>query len=122
MVIGANLYRYVYRGSSITNTMSARHILDYLKCYDILQDFLVSEGLMERYRDEFTTVIGRSLFYHSTNVMESGLTEAEKAQYLRHMLILKLGFVEHGQALRALSCAELQALLRDGSGSEAHSK
>jgi hypothetical protein len=111
-VIPDNLYRYVYRDSSITNTTSEKHIVDYFKCYNILQSFLLSEELMERYRQEFAGAIGRSLFYHSKSVVTSSISEDEKAEYLRHMLMLKIGFLEHGERLGALSTAELQELIQ----------
>ena len=115
-VIDANVYRYVYRGGSITNSTSARHILDYFKCFELLKKFLMAEGLLKRYRLEFTDAIGRSLHYHSKNVMNSTMSEAEKIQYLRQMLILKLGFLQFDNRMRVLDGATLQDLLRNATG------
>lgn len=110
-VIRDPLYCYVSRGDSITNTSSARHIVDYFRVYDILFEFLRSEGLLARYREELIEKIGKSLRYHTLNVTESDMGQDDKLQYLRYMLMLKLGYLELSDRLQGLEIESLQALL-----------
>ena len=51
--------------------------------------------------------------HHFKDVVTSSISEDEKAQYLRHMLMLKTGFLEHGERLGALSTAELQEAIQN---------
>lgn len=106
-----NLYRYVYRETSITRTTSAKHITDYFKVYDLLQTFLEAEGLRERYRVEFRNIFNAGLAYHASNVTSSALDEAEKRQYLRTMLMLKLSYLEYRDPLHDLDAQMLQELI-----------
>ncbi|CUH65528.1 putative glycosyltransferase EpsJ [Thalassovita gelatinovora] len=105
------LYQYVVRENSITNSYSARHIIDYFRTYDTLWDFFSTEDLLNRYHEEFFVKIGKSLRYHTNMIVDSGLDEGEKAQYVRHMLLLKLAYLEYNSKLRDLDKESLQLML-----------
>lgn len=101
-VIPDPLYCYVQREDSITNSTSSKHILDYLRTFDILTDFLEEEGLTNRYRDEMVSMIGRTLNYHGRSVIASQLKPEERAQYLKYMLMLKFAYLEYNEQFRSL--------------------
>jgi len=110
-IISDPLYCYVQRTGSITKTVSARHIIDYFRTYDVLSNFLQTENLSERYGEEFITKIGKSLHYHTQGLSDSGLGQADKLQYMRYMLMLKLSYLEYDEKLREMDTATLQNLL-----------
>lgn len=96
------LYMYVVREKSTTTSYSAKHIIDYFKCFDVLMDFLHDENLAEKYQDKFLEFTNSNLHYHAGNVLASPMPSADKQQYLRHMLMLKTGFFSRWEELRAL--------------------
>lgn len=110
-VIPDPLYCYVVREGSITHSTSPRHIIDHFKVYDLLTDFLASEGLLERYRSELIEMIGKTLNYHTRFVIESDMSAEKCQQYMRYMLMLKLAYLEHNDKLRTLEPSVLQDLL-----------
>lgn len=117
-VIAGDYYQYVLRNGSRTHSASAKHILDYFRVYDILGGFLKQEGLQSRYEAEFTTQIGKMLAYHASGVIKSDMPDDEKSQYLRHMLLLKIGFLAHNDALLELDARALQRLLLNATGAD----
>lgn len=93
-IIDDRLYFYLERDNSATYTYSSKHLIDYFKVFDVLNDFLVKNNLMGRYRNEFLDYIDRGVRFHSKNVLKSSMEEAQLRQYLRHFLMLKIGFLE----------------------------
>ena len=110
-IISTALYCYVVRRNSITNSMSPRHIIDYFRTYDVLYDFLEAEDLLDRYYGDLVVKIGKSLHYHAQTVVDADRDEAELAQYVRHLLMLKLAYLEYNDKLRALDLGALKDLL-----------
>jgi glycosyltransferase involved in cell wall biosynthesis len=110
-VIPDPLYCYVMREGSIIRSSSPRHIIDHFKVYDLLSDFLISEGLMERYRNELIEMIGKTLNYHSHFVMGADMQTDDSQQYMRYMLMLKLAYLAHNEQLRTLEQSVIQDLL-----------
>ncbi|MYM55835.1 glycosyltransferase family 2 protein [Thalassovita mangrovi] len=110
-IIQDALYYYVVRRGSATNSYSARHIIDYFRTYDMLWDFLESEGLMERYQDDFFEKIAQSLHYHTKMIAETAMDEADKNQYVRHMLLMKLAYITFNSKLRELDTETLRLML-----------
>lgn len=93
-IIDDRLYYYLEREDSATNTYSSKHLIDYFKVFDVLYEFLVKNNLVQRYRNEFFDYIDRGVRFHSRNVLKSGMEEEQLRQYLRHFLMLKVGFLE----------------------------
>jgi hypothetical protein len=85
-------YFYLKREGSITYSASERHMMDHFKVFDILLDFLCENDLLDRYDKQFVTQIGNRLSYHAGNVLKFDLPEKNKAQYLRHMLMMARGY------------------------------
>ena len=110
-VIPGDFYQYVIREGSKTHSATPQHIIDYFKTYDIFDDFLRQEELQVRYQADFVRKIGKSLFYHASGVANSNMVEEQKAQYLRHMLMLKLGYLENLDLLRDLDAEMLQKMI-----------
>ncbi|EFK95829.1 glycosyl transferase, group 2 family protein [sediment metagenome] len=101
-IISDELYVYVLRENSTTSSYSAKHIMDYFRCFDVLIDFLQAENLAEKYQDKFLEFANSNLHYHAGNVLASNLSSADKEQYLRHMLMMKTGFFLRREELRTL--------------------
>ena len=84
-------YNYLVRGDSATMTVSDKHILDYLRVFKVLYEFLHQSNLINRYRKEFNTVLNAGFRFHTNNVMESEMPQEEKDQYLSLLLMAKFG-------------------------------
>ncbi|MYM55836.1 glycosyltransferase family 2 protein [Thalassovita mangrovi] len=109
------LYHYVIRDKSITNSFGPKHIIDYFRVFDVLWNFLDDEGLSDLYRHKFEEQMGKELHYHTETLASSDLPEEEKTQYVRHMLLLKLAYLEHSEQLRGLDLPTLRGLLLNAS-------
>lgn len=110
-IISNHLYFYLGREDSVTFTTSSKHIIDYLKVFDILYDFLMREGLMPRYKLAFFWAFERAIGYHGFNASEGQMIDKEKKQYLRHLLFAKIGFLECYDNIKTKSTDELLAHL-----------
>lgn len=110
-VISGDFYQYHIRAGSITNSYSFKHIFDHFKVFEILEDFLLRENLMERYGKEFIERMRRSLSFHAGNVLASQMSEKEKEQYLRFALILLLGYLQNKPHLQNASPETLRSLI-----------
>jgi len=106
------LYQYVTRPASIMAMSGADFVLDYFRCFELLADFLLAQGLTERYLPSLYRCLGANLYHHAEIVLASDMDEVSKDQYLRQLLILKLGFVQHHARLRGRHGPELLELLR----------
>jgi glycosyltransferase involved in cell wall biosynthesis len=99
--IDESLYNYLVRGGSVTTTFSDKHIIDYFKIYGILFDQLNRLDLDRYHTQHFFEYIDAGMIFHSTNVVNSNMLEPEKQQYLRHLLMLKVSFIEtHGYLVK----------------------
>ncbi len=111
-VIPGEFYRYHIRAGSTTQSYSAKHIIDHFKVFDILDEFLAREGLVERYGADFVVRICRSLSFHASNVLSSSMDEKDKEQYLRLCLMLKLAYLDLKSRFRDVPSTTLQSLLQ----------
>lgn len=111
-VIPEDLYRYVIRPGSITSSYNARHIIDHFKTFELLDDFLVREGLVERYGEDFTERVRRSLSFVASNIISSNMDERQKEQSLRFCYMLKYGYLSHKDRLRNVPSSTLQSLIQ----------
>jgi glycosyltransferase involved in cell wall biosynthesis len=105
-------YFYLMRDGSITFSASERHQMDHFKVFDILLDFLWENDLVGRYGKQFATQIGNRLSYHAGNVLKFDVPEKNKAQYLRHMLMMARGYQEFHVELHEASRDDLIALFK----------
>lgn len=110
-VITGDFYRYLIRAGSTTHSYGPKHIIDHFKVFDILDDFLIREGLVGRYGKDFNERICRSLTFHASNVILSGMEEREKEQYLRFCLMLKMAYIDSKDRFRNVPSTTLQCLL-----------
>ena len=83
------LYYYCERKESIVRTYSEKHIIDYLKVFDILYDFLIEYDLCKK---DFLEQFHIAIRFHSSNIFASNMNDNLKTQYLRHLLLVKTGF------------------------------
>jgi len=110
--IPESLYSYLVRPNSISTTASSKHLTDYFKVFDVLLDFLEKEGIEGQHFDNFLDYVDRSIAHHATIGAQHGLEEEEQAQYLRHLLAFKTGYIENRRLVANKSSSELVPLLQ----------
>lgn len=110
-IIDDSLYYYLVRPDSATTTYSSKHLIDYIKVFEVLLNFLKDNEIIEHYRDEFVEYVESGIKYHSNNVVESNISKDELKQYLSHFLMLKIAFFEYGDFVETKTKDELLALL-----------
>jgi hypothetical protein len=85
-------YNYLVRGNSITLSTSDKHLLDHLRVFYILYDFLLKEGLEVRYEREFWNAVDNSLHFHAKNVINNNqLSDFFKSEYLMILFTIRPG-------------------------------
>lgn len=100
-------YNYVRRDTSITRTYSEKHLIDYLRVFSILKEFLLSRGLYGRYQQEFWDTFNGAMRFHSKNVFNGDSRLDEKEAYLRELLMLKWAFSGYHDLTRLMPAKEL---------------
>jgi glycosyltransferase involved in cell wall biosynthesis len=110
-------YFYFKRDGSITFSASERHQLDHFKVFDILLDFLWENDLVDRYHEEFAAQIGSRLTYHANNVVDFDVPEKDKVQYLRHMLMMTIGYQDSHAELHGASSEDLAGRFKESRAS-----
>ncbi len=116
------LYTYMVREGSITTTYSEKHILDYFKGFEVLQQYLEDNDLLVDYENNFLTFINGSLRFHSNNVINSGAQPKVIELYLKQLLLLKYSFIDNRELLCNKTTKELFTLLAGNSTSFYKSK
>lgn len=82
-------YNYVSHNQSVTNTISPKHLIDFLTVFEVLELFLRKENLWDRYRNEYIDAVGNAIKYHARNVIQSNMNLSEKSDYLRKLLLIR---------------------------------
>lgn len=93
-ILDKSLCFYLKRNDSTTLTNSPKHMIDYLKVFDLLREFLIEKKLFDKHKTSFYKSVDRAMKFHSSNVLKSHLSDEDKRQYLSHLLILKIGYLE----------------------------
>lgn len=107
-IIQDRLYHYLIRPDSITASYSAKHIMDYFQGFELLLDFLEENDLINRYKSEFLSYIDTNMTFYSTKILESSMDKYSKSLYLRHLLIMKVGFISLMEKIKSKSLDELE--------------
>lgn len=105
------LYHYLIRDNSITAGYTSKHLLDYYHVFNLLSIFLKNNKLQKYYNDEFNQYIMRGVHYHSQQVLKANLSEGKIQQYLRHLLMLKIAFLEYRTLIDNTETDEIRSLL-----------
>ena len=111
-VIEDRLYQYFIREESITTSYSAKHIIDYYHGFEVLLRFLEDNKILNRYKDDFIEYINSNMRFHSDNVISSNMEKADLEQYLRHLLMFKIAFLENRELLKHKNLGDLLILLK----------
>lgn len=111
-VIEDRLYQYFIRQASITTSYSPKHIIDYFNGFELLLKFLDENQLTKHYQKEFIAYVNSNLRFHSDNLVGSGMRKSDLEQYLRNMLLLKIGFLENREILKTKNLGELLEWLK----------
>jgi hypothetical protein len=118
-VIPGAYYQYRARAGSITNSHSFKHLIDHFRIFDIVDNFLIREGLAQQYGSHFIGRICRSLSFYASKIVSSDMEENDKEQYLRFSLMLQVGYVEYKDRLRDAHATTLQSLIAKTESSDA---
>jgi len=111
-IIDDILYNYSIRLSSITSSFTEKHIFDYFKGFELLMGFLAKNSLINRYKKEFEVYVDTNMRFYSQRVLEcSDMNTPQKEQYLRQLLMMKIGFLELFSLLRLKKIDSLYGLL-----------
>jgi glycosyltransferase involved in cell wall biosynthesis len=105
--IREGFYKYLKRLGSITNTYGAKNVLDYIRVFDLLKEFLINEGVFDVYKEEFESAVRGQIYYHALTVLKRKIGHEEERQYLRHLLLLKNSYLKSDDEFRVLSVDEL---------------
>jgi len=109
------LYDYLVRDGSVTTTFSDKHIIDYFKIYGILFNELHRLEFNKNHLTHLFEYVDAGMNFHSTNVVNSTMNDSDKQQYFRHLLMLKVSFIESYSYLVERPQAELLSLLKTAS-------
>ena len=97
--IGTVLYSYVERTGNITCSYGDKHMMDYLRMFDIVKQDMVAQGTYDRQKDRFAAWIAGHIGYHERFVSRRHQGDDVWA-YVRHLEILKRGYQELDDTLR----------------------
>lgn len=110
--IGTVLYSYVERTGNITGSHGDKHMMDYLRMFDIVKQDMAELGIYDRQKDRFTTWIDGHIGYHERFVSRRHQGDDVSA-YVRHLQILKRGYQDLDDTLRRQNeTLNLNTLLR----------
>jgi len=112
-VIKDALYFYLVRDQSIINSVTDKHIIDYLKGFEILSKFLKENNLSQHYVDKFHLFIRGNFNYFTKSIIDSQLSLDKKNQYLRFLILFRITFVENFNKFRYLGVSDLLARLNE---------
>jgi len=112
-IIDNNLYTYLVRSTSVSATFSAKHIIDTFKVLEILSTFLSVNDIYSLHKNKFKELVDSTVLSHSNRVSISKMSEKEKNQYLRYMLLLKLSFSEYMDDLKLKRHDELIEIIQN---------
>jgi glycosyltransferase involved in cell wall biosynthesis len=105
-------YNYLQHASSITNTRSAKHVIDLFKAFDYFISHLKRRNLLERYRDVVVKLIENSVryFIKQTQLQDSS-NSPRMAGLTRFCELLAIQYQAGNQIARYLRAAQLEAIL-----------
>ncbi len=101
------LYRYLIRDQSIMNSVSDKHIIDYLKGFEIISEFLKENDLSLHYEEEFHRFIQGNFNYYAKFILNSTLSMDKKTQYLRFLILFRITFTENFKKFNYLDINKL---------------
>jgi glycosyltransferase involved in cell wall biosynthesis len=83
-ILSDTYYNYtVGRGDSIMSRVSAKHVLDYMYCFDILRTFFFRDRNMFQCVGSYNKFVADNINYFKEIVEEAGLSRGEKEKYDR---------------------------------------
>lgn len=88
--VGKSLYNYVQRKKSITNTSSDKHLMDYLRVFDILADDLIQRGAYLAQRQNFIKLAKVNFDFIRGKLRASGSKSDQ--QLLQYTDVVEEGF------------------------------
>ncbi|MCD5380645.1 hypothetical protein LR004_01850, partial [Candidatus Gracilibacteria bacterium] len=107
-----SLYSYTQRENTITSTFTDKHIFDFFKVFSVIRTHLINEKLFNRYRTDFFSMIDSSMVWYSERVVKSEMKNEDIDQHLRHLLMLKVSYLENSDLLVEKNEEELLSLIK----------
>ncbi len=114
-IIEDTLYQYMIRGGSITTTYSSKHIIDYFKGFDALLKHLDQINAPDDQYQQLTDFAHGNITYHANGLLNTSIkgNNENLAQYIKHLLLLKLSFIENYKLFNKKSTHELLELINN---------
>lgn len=94
-VINESLYSYTVRGESTTTETSDKHILDYLRVYFLLYEFLMEQDIYDVQAAHFKKFIERSIAHHIRHGVSQIDDALESDSYVKQLGAVKLGILKY---------------------------
>lgn len=92
--IGGDSYRYLVRPDAITMGISDKHLMDFLRVFDVLKDHLIASGDYGRLGGALRKRINTAIEHHLSNVHARATFSSDEnlQQYARHLKIVWAGY------------------------------
>jgi glycosyltransferase involved in cell wall biosynthesis len=101
------LYCYLDREGSHVNRVSEKHLIDYLRALDIIKEFLIKEGLYERDRDDFDSLVRYQFGWFAEKLTKNAAPNSQVgAEGARYCALLAGSYISADDMLRGHSMAQ----------------
>ncbi len=117
-IIEVSLYKYLQRNDAITATYTDKHIVDFFKVFAIIRNHLIEYNLYNQYEASFLLMVDNSMFWYSNKLIESGMADKFIDQHLRHLLMLKVSYLENITLVEDKTNDELLSLIKSAHTTE----
>lgn len=119
--VEGDYYRYLLRGGSIMNTLSAKHAFDYFHVFDILKEFLLAEDIFLRHEASFDLLVTKHLSYYAGKIAGLDVDLRKKQQYLKYLVLLAEAYGKSDAQYRRHDIDQLRSAIMEGAGSDGSS-
>ena len=96
--LSKSLYAYLERPGSHVHTISARHIVDYMRVFDVIRDFLINEGLYEDERADFEALVRYNFAWYAQKILSTPGMDGAKEASIRYCALIATAYLVHSDA------------------------
>jgi len=101
-------YNYVDRSGSESSVASDGHIMDFLRAFDVLKDFLLAEGIYAEEKHNLDKLVTINYGWYAGRQMAKKTANAAKMrQYAKYCVLLASSYINLDDRFRGMDSAEL---------------
>jgi len=101
-------YNYVNRSGSESGVASDGHVMDFLRAFDVLKDFLVAEGIYAEEKDNLEQFVRILFGWYADRMLAKKTASAQQLrQYARYCAILAGGYINLDDRFHDMDAAAL---------------